>query len=79
LYVPDMDLLQSLYSATLDTYSMLCSIDLLQAPGPEPLLCYYLADLPCGRSAEVVLSRGQKPGDKSVLFGHVFNALLPAL
>ncbi len=53
--VPDIDLLQSLYS-----------------------VAYYQADLPYGRSAEVVLSRGQKQGDKSspLLFGLVFNALL---
>jgi ribonuclease HI len=42
---------------------------------------YYQADLPYGRSAKVVLSRGQKQGDKSspLLFGLVFNALLLAL
>ena len=58
LNVPDIDLLQSLYSGA-----------------------YYQADLPYGRSAEVVLSRGQKQGDKSspLLFGLVFNALLLAL
>ena len=39
------------------------------------------ADLPYGRSAEVILSWGQKQGDKSspLLFGLVFNALLLAL
>ncbi len=41
LNVPDIDLLQSLYSGA-----------------------YYQADLPYGRSADVVLSRGQKQGDK---------------
>jgi ribonuclease HI len=58
LNVPDIDLLQSLYSGA-----------------------YYQADLPYGRSAEVVLSRGQKQGDKSspLLFGLFFNALLLAL
>ena len=42
---------------------------------------YYQANLPYGRSAKVVLSRGQKQGDKSspLLFGLVFNALLLAL
>jgi hypothetical protein len=42
---------------------------------------YYQMDLPYGRSAEVVLSLGQKQGDKSspLLFGLVFNALLLAL
>ena len=42
---------------------------------------YYPVDLPYGRSAEVVLSRGQKQGDKSspLLFGLIFNALLLAL
>ena len=42
---------------------------------------FYQADLPYGRSAKVVLSRGQKQGDKSspLLFGLVFNALLLAL
>ena len=42
---------------------------------------YYEAELPYGRSAKVVLSRGQKQGDKSspLLFGLVFNALLLAL
>jgi len=58
LNIPDVDLLQSLYSGA-----------------------YYTADLPYGRSAEVILSRGQKQGDKSspLLFGLVFNALLLAL
>jgi ribonuclease HI len=58
LNVPDIDLLQSLYSGA-----------------------YYQAELPYGRSAEVVLSRGQKQGDKSspLLFGLIFNALLLAL
>ena len=58
LNVPDIDLLQSLYSEA-----------------------YYQAELPYGRSAEVVLSRGQKQGDKSspLLFGLIFNALLLAL
>ncbi len=58
LIIPDVDLLQSLYSGA-----------------------YYMADLPYGRSAEVILSRGQKQGDKSspLLFGLVFNALLLAL
>jgi hypothetical protein len=58
LNVPDIDLLQDLYSGA-----------------------YYQADLPYGRSAEVILSRGQKQGDKSspLLFGLVFNALLLAL
>jgi ribonuclease HI len=58
LNVPDIDLLQSLYSGA-----------------------YYQADLPYGRSAEVVLSRGQKQGDKSspLLFDLIFNALLLAL
>ena len=42
---------------------------------------YYQAELPYGRSAKVVLSRGQKQGDKSspLLFGLIFNALLLAL
>jgi hypothetical protein len=41
---------------------------------------YYQADLPYGRSAEVILSRGQKQGDKSspLLFGLVFNSRLKA-
>jgi len=58
LNIPDIDLLQSLYSGA-----------------------FYQADLPYGRSAKVVLSRGQKQGDKSspLLFGLVFNALLLAL
>jgi len=58
LNVPDIDLLQSLYSGA-----------------------YFQADLPYGRSAQVVLSRGQKQGDKSspLLFGLIFNALLLAL
>jgi hypothetical protein len=58
LNIPDVDLLQSLYSGA-----------------------YHTADLPYGRSAEVILSRGQKQGDKSspLLFGLVFNALLLAL
>jgi hypothetical protein len=58
LSVPDIDLLQSLYSGV-----------------------YYQADLPYGRSAEVLLTRGQKQGDKSspLLFELVFNALLLVL
>jgi hypothetical protein len=42
---------------------------------------YYMADLPYGRSAGVILSRDQKQGDKSspLLFDLVFNALLLAL
>jgi hypothetical protein len=42
---------------------------------------YYQADLPNGRSAKVVLSRGQKQGNKSspLLFRLIFNALLLAL
>ncbi len=42
---------------------------------------YYQADLPYGRSAEVVLSRSQKQGDKSspLLFGLIFNAPLLVL
>ncbi len=52
----------------------------LEIPGYRPV-CYYQADLPYDRSAKVVLSRGQKQGDKSfpLLFGLVVNALLLAL
>ena len=58
LNIPDVDLLQSLYSGA-----------------------YYMADLPYGRSAGVILSRDQKQGDNSspLLFDLVFNALLLAL
>jgi hypothetical protein len=53
-------------------------IDLLQSLYSG---AYYQADLLYGRSAEVVLSQGQKQGDKlsPLLFDLIFNALLLAL
>ena len=53
-------------------------IDLLQALYNQ---ANYEADLPYGRSARIVLSRGKKQGDKlsPLLFNLLFNALLLAL